>query len=175
MRELSSIALAVVALLGTCGCGGNVEIDATTSFLKAFERGCQSASNADYGRSETSAIKLGSPESADPMLEGRRNRTYFLLSLRGPNGERVRYTRLGSCCAQPGPHGHLGREMLDIFQVTHRGLDEPIDLYFNVYSFDDPRVPVGLTFEPTVMEDWTDVMWQNPWWTTWQARGLTTP
>ena len=174
MRQRSYLLAIVVVLLPLSGCGGHVKVDATTDFLKAFERGLPAASDPDYGRSETNAIKLGSPESADPMLEGRRNRTYYLLSLRGPNGERVRYTRLGSCCAQPGPHGHRGREMLDIFQVTYRGLDEPIDLYLNVYSFDEPEVPLGFTFDPTVMEKWTDVMGQNPWWTMWRARGLTT-
>lgn len=173
MSQRSLSLTIVVLLLSLGGCRGNVKIDVTTNFLRAFERGLPEAFDPEYGRSETDAIKLGSPESSDPTLEGRRNRTYFLLSLRGPNGERARYTRLGSCCPQPGLHGHRGREMLDIFQVTYRGLDEPVDLYFNVHSFDKPEVPFGFTFEPTVMEKWTDVMWQNPWWTMWRARGLT--
>ena len=148
-------------LLMLVACEQPVEIDANTAFLRSFEAGLSPAFDSTYGRTEKHAIKLGAPESDDPVGEGRRNRTYFLLSLRGPDGQRVRYTRKGSCCHQPDPHGLDGEAPLDVFEVSYRGIDEPEELYFNVYSFEDPQVPSGFTFRRTVKRKWNDHMWEN--------------
>jgi hypothetical protein len=175
MKRLSAILITIVILCGLEWRFRRIHIVPTTSFLEVFVRGLPTASNPDYGQTETHPIKLGAPDSADPMSEGRRNRTYFLLSLRGPSGQRVRYWRRGSCCSQDGAHGFFGSEPLDVFVVTYHGLETPVELFLNVYSFDDPQVPLGFTFKPTVVEKWPKVMFDNPWWTQLWERGLRTP
>ena len=45
--------------------------------------------------------------------------------------------------------------------MTYRGIDEPETLYFNVYSYAEPRVPMGFTFERTTKTNWNKYLREN--------------
>lgn len=66
----------------------------------------------------------------------------FLLGLFGPNGEEVRFERIGSCC-----QGYSAGLMLDMIAVSYEGLDAPVVLYLDPYAdagIDRPMlVPMG--------------------------------
>ena len=58
----------------------------------------------------------------------------YLDMLCGPNGEGIKYKRLGSCCAFESPSAPFyNTGLLDIYEVTYEGLDEPVKVYLNMY------------------------------------------
>ena len=86
----------------------------------------------DYGLTEDSAIKTGG---------GPRGERTYLDMLRGPNGEKINYRRLGSCCAFETLNSPFAA--LDIYEITYEGLSEPGKVYLNMY---DP--PTGKLLPP---------------------------
>ncbi|MDH5589253.1 MAG: hypothetical protein OEZ65_12130 [Gemmatimonadota bacterium] len=99
------------------------------------------ATDSTYGHSPDNPIRVGMAKGA-PMG---RHQYRFMDHLRGPNGEAVEWERRGSCCGYDTPNGIMGRGLLDVYEVTYRGLDEPIVLYLTFYDYEDPRIPAGFT------------------------------
>lgn len=67
----------------------------------------------------------------------------YLEALRGPEGQLVVSRRLGSCCEFETPNGFQGVGLLDVYEVTYEGLDEPARLYLDMYDADEVRAPEG--------------------------------
>ena len=80
------------------------------------------------------------------------NQRAYLSALRGPNGETVQFSRIGSCCEFKSKSGVFGMGLLDKYEVNYQGLDEPVILYLNGYDYDSPKAPAGFTF---VTGNWT--------------------
>lgn len=67
----------------------------------------------------------------------------YLEALRGPEGQVVVSRRLGSCCEFETPNGFHGWGMLNVYEVTYEGLDEPTRLYLDMYDAGEVRAPEG--------------------------------
>jgi len=97
-----------------------------------------------YGYTEAEPILIGGGFS-----DGSKRIYSFLNALRGPEGQKVHYDRIGSCCAFDTPKAAFGgRGLLEHYEITYDGLEEPKDLYFNWYDAQKPLIPVGLTASP---------------------------
>lgn len=107
------------------------------------------AQNSSYGLTPENPIVLGDGNPGNGPL----NETLFLETLKGPEGEKISYRRLGSCCAFETPNGILGSGLLDKYEITYEGLDEPISLYFNMYDQGEPKVPAGLSTTVAASEE----------------------
>lgn len=95
-----------------------------------------------YGYSQTNPIMVG--KAGGGPLDQRR----FLNALAGPNGEEISYHRVGSCCHFYTKNGLFDNSgLLDIYEITYDGLEEPIRLYLNLYDSDELQVPVGFTLK----------------------------
>ena len=101
-------------------------------------------SDADYGRSAEAAIRVGGLAGSN-IRSGPRSERAYLDRLRGPEGQRLTYERLGSCCTFPTENSPLGSGRLDIYEVRYEGIDEPVQLYLNMYDPADAtlRAPAG--------------------------------
>jgi tetratricopeptide (TPR) repeat protein len=91
----------------------------------------------NYGLTEKTAIKTGG---------GPKGEHDYLNMLCGPNGEKIKFKRLGSCCGFETPNSPFGRGntgFLDKYEVTYDGLKEPVIVYLNMY---DP--PTGEFYAP---------------------------
>jgi len=102
-----------------------------------------------YGYSENKPIRVGQLGGADYAA------TEFIKALRGPKGEALQHKKLGSCCLFHTPNGPIaGKEplerygLLERYEVTYEGLKQPIVLYLNLYDYERPLVPVGLSKAP---------------------------
>lgn len=100
------------------------------------------APDSGYGYSQDKAIQVGGAKNE----EGSLNEHKYLNSLRGPNGEDIRYARTGSCCMFDTPNAMFGgRGLLDTYIITWEGLKKPITLYLNMYDAGPLYVPAGFT------------------------------
>lgn len=97
-----------------------------------------------YGWSPANPVRVGGARSSG----GARQRA-FLESLRTPDGQRVAFDRLGSCCVPPdaGPNGGP----LDVFILSVPGRARPVLLFVTIYEEAALRTPHGFT-RPTASE-----------------------
>jgi tetratricopeptide (TPR) repeat protein len=80
----------------------------------------------NYSLTEKTAIKTGG---------GPKGEHDYLNMLCGPNGEKIKYKRLGSCCVfetKNSPFGNTG--LLDTYEVTYEGLKDPVIIFLNMYD-----------------------------------------
>jgi hypothetical protein len=73
------------------------------------------------------------------------NQERFLKALAGPNGEKITYTKLESCCPFPTKHSDMGAGLLEVYELKWAGQKKPLLLYLNIYEKGYLMVPVGLT------------------------------
>lgn len=71
------------------------------------------------------------------------NQQRFLNALTGPNGEKLTYKKLETCCPFPTKKTEIGAGLLDIYEITWEGQKTPIKLYLNIYEKSVLMVPVG--------------------------------
>lgn len=72
------------------------------------------------------------------------NETRFLNALAGPNGEKITYTKLETCCPFPAKRSDMGAGFLNVYELNWVGQKKPIRLYLNVYEKGILMVPMGL-------------------------------
>lgn len=96
--------------------------------------------DAMYGYTSDRPVVVGGGFS------GGKAATYsYLNALTGPEGQKVHYKRLGSCCSFETPNSPFGDSaLLEKYEITYEGIAEPKQLYFNWYDDADPLIPVGL-------------------------------
>ncbi|MFV0536461.1 MAG: hypothetical protein ACK5M3_03720 [Dysgonomonas sp.] len=99
----------------------------------------ETSNDPTYGYSEANPIMVGKAGGNAPLNERR-----FLNALAGPNGEIIKYYRLGSCCSFRTKNGLLNDAgLLDKYVVTYEGVEKEIVLYINMYDSDVLKIPVG--------------------------------
>lgn len=77
------------------------------------------------------------------------NQERFLNALAGPNGEKITFKKLESCCPFPTKRTELGAGFLDVYEVRWEDQKKPIILYMNIYEKGILMVPVGLSLKKT--------------------------
>ncbi len=71
----------------------------------------------------------------------------FLNALAGPNGEKISYKKVGTCCPFPSKRTDMGAGVLSIFEVSWEGQKKPVQLYINIYEKGILQIPVGFTLK----------------------------
>ncbi|MCR9173590.1 MAG: 2-dehydro-3-deoxyphosphooctonate aldolase [bacterium] len=141
MKILSLLIIASLFVLGSCS---SVKTSSSSSGKNAGSGPVnltKTASDDTYGYSSKNPIKVGGVvDSQGPAMERR-----FLDQLAGPNGEEISYHRASSCCNFKTPNGFMGGGLLDVYEVTYEGSGGPIELYINMYDYEEPMIPVGFT------------------------------
>lgn len=75
------------------------------------------------------------------------NQSRFLNALAGPNGEKISYIKLESCCPFPSTRTEMGAGLLDVFEIKWEGQKNPVILYLNIYEKGVLMVPLGLSLK----------------------------
>lgn len=96
-----------------------------------------------YGYEPDYPINVFFSNSKDENL----NATRFLNALAGPNGEKITYTKLESCCPFSTKRSEMGAGFLDIYELQWEGQSKPVKLYLNIYEKGQLLVPVGLSIK----------------------------
>jgi len=71
------------------------------------------------------------------------NQQRFLNALAGPNGEKISFTEMETCCPFPTKRSELGAGFLTIYEITWEGQKAPVKLYFNIYEKGALLCPIG--------------------------------
>ncbi|MEP2446277.1 MAG: 2-dehydro-3-deoxyphosphooctonate aldolase [Balneola sp.] len=102
----------------------------------------QYSSDKTYGYTIENPVMVGG--AGDRI--GPTNERRFLNSLTGPQGEKINYSRIGSCCLFKTKNGFSGSGggYLDRYRVTYKGLKDPLEIFINMYDSDTLKVPLGL-------------------------------
>ena len=100
------------------------------------DQDCQFSSDPDYGFSPDNPIQVGSNQLSD----GPERELIYLLTLRGPQGEEVFYTR-------QSPEFNQAGTIVDPYLVEYDGIKEPLTLYLDLYTYAPLLVPLGFTCE----------------------------
>ena len=90
-----------------------------------------------YGFTENNPVKVGGIGS------GPHNERNYLNSLTGPNGEKVSYDRLGSCCEFKSKNSPFGMGLLDKYALTYEGKKDTVTIYLNMFDKAKIMAPVG--------------------------------
>jgi hypothetical protein len=101
--------------------------------LSAATSKCAIADDQAYGTTLATAIRVGGGNIGGPAREQK-----YLNALRGPNGEGLHYTRLGSL---PTPDESI---ILDLYEISSPGLAQPVRLYIDEYHLEELKAPKGL-------------------------------
>jgi hypothetical protein len=96
-----------------------------------------------YGFEPDYPVNVFYLNSKDENLNAKR----FLDALAGPNGEKITYTKIESCCPFPTKRHQIGAGFLDVYELTWVGQKQPIKLYINIYEKGYLMVPVGLSLK----------------------------
>jgi hypothetical protein len=73
------------------------------------------------------------------------NAERYLNALAGPNGEKITFTKIESCCPFPTKRIEIGAGFLDVYELKWDGQEKPIRLYVNIYERGYLLIPMGLS------------------------------
>jgi len=103
----------------------------------------QYSKDKKYGYDEDYPINIFYKNSKEDFI----NQQRFLNALAGPNGEKITYKKIESCCPFPTKKSEMGAGFLDIYELTWEGQTTPVKLYLNIYEKGVLMVPVGLSLK----------------------------
>ncbi|HJR59931.1 MAG TPA: hypothetical protein VJ813_11045 [Vicinamibacterales bacterium] len=94
---------------------------------------CAVATDELYAYTKEQAVQVG----GSPLYGASRQRKY-LDALRGPEGQKVQYRRIGQFRAPDGT-------ILDGYEVAYEGLEKPVTLFLDWYHYNPQMAPRGFT------------------------------
>lgn len=96
-----------------------------------------------YGYNQDYPINLGFYGAKTAEINVKR----FFDALEAPNGEKIIYKKLDSCCPFPSKRDEMGAGILDIYEVKWQGQKSSLLLYINLYERGKIMAPVGFAIK----------------------------
>ncbi|OYQ48434.1 2-dehydro-3-deoxyphosphooctonate aldolase [Flavobacterium cyanobacteriorum] len=97
------------------------------------------SSDKKYGYNQDYPVNLGFL----PIQSAEINIKRYFGALSGPQGEKVSYKKVDTCCPFPSARNEMGAGLLDIYEVSWPGLNEPKRIYINLYEKGAVMAPKG--------------------------------
>ncbi|MDQ8014799.1 MAG: 2-dehydro-3-deoxyphosphooctonate aldolase [Flavobacterium nitrogenifigens] len=145
---MKKIALLIVLFISVTSCVStkstlkNVDDNAPDLILKKDNTFSitQFAKDKKYGYDPDYPINIFYQNTNNETL----NEIRFLNALAGPNGEKITYSRLETCCPFPTKRSNMGAGFLNVYELKWEGQKKPVKLYLNIYEKGVLMVPLGL-------------------------------
>ena len=104
------------------------------------------ASDSKYGYNEFYPVNLGFSkyENSNNSNVGR-----FFNGLTGPNGEKITYKLIETCCPFPSKNNKIGAGTLDLYEVRFEGISETKKIYINTFEKSNLMCPKGFSIKKT--------------------------
>lgn len=101
------------------------------------------ANDGKYGYDKDYPVNLGFENETNSP----KNIVYFFNALTGPNGEKISYTKIDSCCPFPTKKSVMGAGTLEIYEVTFENSNRKMILYINIYEKGKVLCPKGFSIK----------------------------
>lgn len=139
------IAIAASSCVSTKSTLKNVDDNAPIPTLSAENTFVLTEYSKDkkYGYDADYPVNVFYKNAKDENLNAER----FLNALAGPNGEKITFSKIESCCPFPTKRTEIGAGFLDIYELKWEGQTQPTKLYINIYERGYLLVPVGLSIK----------------------------
>lgn len=97
------------------------------------------ATEPKYGIDPDYPINIGiiSSKSEDAFI------SYFFNGLQGPNGEKIEFKKIDTCCPFPTKHSNMGAGLLFMYETNFEGSTQKKNFYFNIYEKGEIACPKG--------------------------------
>lgn len=135
-------ALLLAACTSTRNTIRNIDDKATMPALSAKDKTfviTETSGDRSYGYEQDYPVNLGFL----PFKVAEINIKRYFGALTGPEGEALTYTKVDACCPFPTKKHDMGAGLLDIYEVTWEGLNEPKIIYVNLYEKGKVMAPHG--------------------------------
>ena len=107
------------------------------------------ATDSKYGYDQDYPINIGFINEKQEDI----NIQYYFSGLEGPNGEKISYKKVDTCCPFPTKNSLMGAGTIGIYEVTFEGSDKKITLYFNIYEKGKILCPKGFSIKKITTTD----------------------
>ena len=88
------------------------------------------ATESRYGTDSDYPVNIGivSDKSIEAFIG------YFFNGLQGPNGEKIEFNKIETCCPFPTKHSNMGAGLLNVYEANFEGSNKKYTFYFNIYE-----------------------------------------
>ncbi len=106
------------------------------------------ATDNKYGYDQDYPINIGFIHEKQEEI----NIEYYFNGLEGPNGEKISYKKVDTCCPFPSKNSLMGAGTIGIYEVSFEGSSKKITLYFNIFEKGKILCPKGFKIKKTNLE-----------------------
>ena len=107
------------------------------------------ATDAKYGYDEDYPINIGFINEKQEKI----NIQYYFSGLEGPNGEKISYKKVDTCCPFPTKNSLMGAGTIGIYEVTLESTTKKLTMYFNTFEKGKMVCPKGLSIKKLPTRD----------------------
>ena len=104
------------------------------------------ATDNKYGYDQDYPINIGFIHEKQEDI----NIQYYFNGLEGPNGEKISYKKVDTCCPFPTKNCLMGAGTVGIYEVTFEGSNKKVMLYFNIFEKGKILCPKGFAIKKPV-------------------------
>ena len=104
------------------------------------------ATDNKYGYDQDYPINIGFIHEKQEDI----NIQYYFNSLEGPNGEKISYKKVDTCCPFPSKNSLMGAGTVGIYEVTFERSNKKVMLYFNIFEKGKILCPKGFAIKKPV-------------------------
>ena len=104
------------------------------------------ATDNKYGYDQDYPINIGFIHEKQEDI----NIQYYFNGLEGPNGEKIRYKKVDTCCPFPSKNSLMGAGTVGIYEVMLEGSNKKVMLYFNIFEKGKILCPKGFAIKKPV-------------------------
>lgn len=104
------------------------------------------ATDNKYGYDQDYPINIGFIHEKQEDI----NIEYYFNGLEGPNGEKISYKKVDTCCPFPSKNSLMGAGTIGIYEVSFEGNSKKITLYFNIFEKGKILCPKGFAIKKPV-------------------------
>ena len=149
MKYLFSIitALLLTSCVSTQSTLKNVDNNAVRPAVKDLAYAItEYATDSKYGYDQDYPINIGFIHEKQEDI----NIQYYFNGLEGPNGEKISYKKVDTCCPFPTKNSLMGAGTVGIYEVTFEGSNKKVMLYFNIFEKGKILCPKGFVIKKPV-------------------------
>lgn len=101
------------------------------------------AQDSKYGFDPDYPVNIGFIHDKQETI----NITYYFNALEGPNGEKISFKKVDTCCPFPTKNNTMGAGTIGIYEVTLEGTTKKLTMYFNTFEKGKILCPKGLSLK----------------------------